>query len=63
MAESQHPDFPESFSRSDAIHILAGMAEEHSRFYDRAVVRVHVGPIENSEPFLIGKAEPLEVGE
>ena len=23
----------------------------------------NLGPIENSEPFLIGKAEPLEVGE
>ena len=49
MAEFQHPDFPESFSRSDAFNILAGMAEEHSRFYDRALVRVHdpIHPIDH----------------
>ena len=49
MAEFQHPDSPECFSRSDAINILAGMAEEHSRFYDRAVVRVHdpIHPIDH----------------
>jgi hypothetical protein len=49
MAESQHYDFLESFSRSDAINMLAEMAEEHSRCYDRVVVRVHdpIHPIDH----------------